>query len=127
MNTEYPLTLVNFKSWLESKTLDEEVGQTGEPTCCPIANFLKEEDVSQDVYVDWTTTMISNEEIEYPNPLWVRKFIDEVDMLDDEDREQDIVTAKDALEIVNNLYICTVCNQYNPEGTNCGKKDNCPW
>jgi len=123
----YPLTLVRFKSWLESKSVEEVVGIREKSHFCPIAKALKEcvySEEGNDVEVEFNYTSIDPEVdvICFRNPAWVTDFVERVDVL-----ETSEVTAKDALQIVNNLYICTVCNQYNPEGTNCGKKDNCPW
>lgn len=129
MNTEYPLTLVGFKSWLESKEENEVVGSRRKRGCCPVANVLRDTQLKakqlnperlSSVVVEGKYTIIRG--TEYTNPFWVETFVTEVDM-----SEKPSVSAKEALQIVNNLYICTVCNQYNPEGTNCGKKDNCPW
>ena len=122
----YPLTLVEFKSWLSTKRKKDVVGRTREASSCPIAVVLKEKesDTEKSINVYPNTTYIHD--TAYENPGWVKSFISEVDKRDEYAKKRSI-TTKEALQIVNNLYICTVCNQYNPEGTNCGKKDNCPW
>ncbi len=51
----------------------------------------------------------------------VKEFVEEVDKSISRK-----VTVEQDLQIVNNLYICTFCNKYNPEGTSC-EKENCPW
>jgi len=122
MMTIYPLTFVEFKTWLESKKEDAIVGRIKDGNRCPIARALKENNRLRLVFVDDIDTQISYERI--INPLWVHYFTRGVDS---NWQTEKVVTAKKALEVLNNLYICTVCNQYNPEGTNCGKKDNCPW
>mgnify|MGYP000438065330 CR=1 FL=1 len=119
MNSNYPLTLVEFKSWLESKDENEVAGKVKNGNHCPIANILKEDNKS--VFVGDNFTGI--DDIEILNPLWVHYFLTSVDSLWETTKD---ITAQQALEIVNNLYICTICNRYNPEGKNCGK-DNCDW
>lgn len=54
-------------------------------------------------------------------PRRVREFVEEVDTSISRK-----VTVEQDLQIVNNLYICTVCNKYNPEGASC-ERENCPW
>lgn len=128
MKAKYPLTLVEFKSWLESKNENHTVGLKNCSHGCPVFRCLKNkgEKVVGVGLLD-TEFLLSNETYgALENPKWVQRFILGVDV-EDLSECQAYVTAKDALEIVNNLYICTVCNQYNPEGTNCGKRDNCPW
>lgn len=128
--TTYPLSLVEFKSWLESKDKTDKVGWQGWCHGCPIFKCLKDKNSNMDVYktsVNGTTTFINNELLE--NPGWVREFIIKIDSLPivvEPDEMNIPITAHQALEVMNNLYICTVCNKYNPEGKNCGK-DNCDW
>lgn len=122
MITEYPLTLVEFKSWLENKDKNVVVGRLKDGNHCPIALALKENTELRLVFVSDIDTQIGHERV--MNPLWVHYFTRKVDS---NWQTKKVITANQALEIVNNLYICTVCNKYNPEGTNCGKKDNCPW
>jgi len=119
------LNLDEFCTWLKSKDENEVVGEALVCGYCPLANYLLDKGNSEvEVY--------SNRTYAYPvaagswidNPDWVKKFVSKID---NNRQVGDTITVKDALEVVNNLYICTVCNQYNPEGTNCGKKDNCPW
>lgn len=121
MNTEYPLSLVEFKSWLQSKNEGEIVGETVASCNCPIFNALKAKGISVLAVSTFTTDLDPKKDL-YSNPRWVHSFIQKVDSL-----PLSKVTASEALKVINNLYICTVCNQFNPEGTNCGKKDNCPW
>lgn len=132
----YPLTLVEFKSWLESKNEKEVIGIAREGLTCPIATALrdykfKENQNVDDIEVGQDTTVVyysyyngGLKQDTLANPAWVCNFIDVIDEVDEDETE---VTAKDALEIVNNFSWCTVCEQDRPEGTNCGKKDNCPW
>jgi hypothetical protein len=77
--------------------------------------------------VNGTTTYINSELLE--NPDWVQEFISKIDSLPIEKKPNEMnipITAQQALEVVNNFHICTVCNKYNPEGKNCGK-DKCDW
>lgn len=122
----FPVTLAEFKSWLSTKRKKDVVGKTREASTCPIAVVLKEKESSTEktINVYPGTTYIQG--TAYENPEWVKNFIKGVDAGDEYSKKRNI-TTKEALQIVNNLYICTVCNQYNPEGTNCGKRDNCPW
>ena len=129
--TTYPLSLVEFKSWLESKDESCNVGLQGASWGCPIFKCLQDKNNSireGNAVVYRLTTNIKNELIE--NPSWVKDFISKIDSLPlvEEPGEAIFipVTAQQALEVVNNLYICTVCNKYNPEGKNCGK-DKCDW
>lgn len=117
--TTYPLTLIDFKSWLESKSEDEVVGVTEFCSLCPIATALKASMNQTDIRVRTDDTVLDSSTVK--NPKWVKDFIYQVD-----DTLKGDVTVSRALEIVNNLYICTTCNKYNPEGKNCGK-DNCDW
>jgi hypothetical protein len=119
---EYPVTFFDFKSWLESQNKHKIVGEAAVCSHCPVATFLKEEGYNQDIVIYSDRTYISNKKFE--NPEWVKEFVSKVDI---GRLVGTLISAEDALEIVSNLYICTVCNKYNPEGTNCGKKDNCPW
>ena len=119
MITTYPLTFVEFKSWLESKEENEVVGRLKDGNHCPIARVLKEN--NRLVFVDDIDTQIGHERV--MNPLWVHYFTRKVDS---NWQTEKVVTAKRALEVLNNLHICTNCNKYNPEGKNCGK-DNCDW
>lgn len=128
--TTYPLSLVEFKSWLESKDESRNVGWQGRCWGCPIFKCLQDKNNSiheGNTVVNGLTTYINKELIE--NPSWVKDFISKIDslLLVEEPGETNIpVTAQQALEVVNNLHICTVCNKYNPEGKNCGK-DKCDW
>lgn len=119
MNSNYPLSLIGFKSWLESKNENEVVGKIKNGSHCPIANILKEDNES--VFVGDNFTGIDH--IEILNPLWVHYFITGADSLWGTTKD---ITARQALEIVNNFSICTVCNKYNSEGRNCGR-DDCDW
>lgn len=119
---DYPVTFTDFKFWLDSKNTDDIVGDALTCGHCPIARLLLDKGHSEvEVYamVSYISSVNYDE-----NPGWVYNFVKEIDK-NRQVGEQ--ITVKDCLKIVNNLYICTVCNQYNPEGTNCGKKDNCPW
>lgn len=51
----------------------------------------------------------------------VKEFVEEVDKSISRK-----VTVEQALKIVSNLDVCTVCNQTNRDGTSC-EKENCPW
>jgi len=126
----YPLTLDEFKSWLKSKSEDEIVGWQYWSKGCPIFNSIK--DKRGDIYsVNFESTHFLDTRIEtVTNPEWVKKFINKVD-----DRQiiplkqgetNASITATQALEVLNNLYICTKCNKYNPEGTKCSRED-CDW
>lgn len=115
----YPLTLVEFKSWLDSKEEDEIVGITQFCSLCPIAIAIKATTNQTETRVRTDDTILGS--LTVKNPKWVKDFIYQVD-----ETLEGNVTVKRALEIVNNLYICTTCNKYNPEGKNCGKK-NCDW
>lgn len=120
MNTEYPLTLVEFKSWLESKKQYDIVGYAAYNNCCPVANALKRGCETINTKVQRENSYIGEET--FVNPSWVKNFVKIVDtcgLLD--------ITAEKGLQIINNFSYCTVCEQDRPEGTNCGKKDNCPW
>jgi hypothetical protein len=122
----FPLTVDEFKSWLSTKRKRDVVGRTREASSCPIARVLKEKEsnTEKSINVYPGTTYIQG--TAYENPDWVKSFIEKVDTGDEYSKKRNI-TTKEALQIVNNFSYCTVCNQYNPEGTNCGKKDNCPW
>ena len=120
--TDYPLSLVEFKSWLESKDENEIVGESHRTDCCPIANFLRLKTNAKKIQVRSYVTR-ADEYVTAFNPDWVTDFVIEVDSLEE---NQKSVIAKEALQILSNLYICTNCNKYNPEGKNCGK-DNCDW
>ena len=123
----YPLSLVEFKSWLEAKNENEVVGWQGGCRCCPIFKCLKYRN-NDVISVNGTTTYVNGSLLK--NPKWVNSFISEVDncsVIPLKQGEMNAsITAQQALKVLNNLYICTVCNQYNPEGKNCGK-DNCDW
>lgn len=122
----YLLSLIEFKSWLGAKNETDKVGWQRECQGCPIFKCLSDKGLNMDTYdafVSGMCTYTNNELLENPN--WVREFISKIDSLQLEEKPSKI-TAKQALEVVNNLHICTVCNKYNPEGKNCGK-DNCDW
>lgn len=116
---KYPLTPVELESWLKSKTKDEVVGNTIDGCSCPIFNALKAKGTKV-LSVSTFATDLDTDIV--TNPKWVYTFIKQIDRL-----PQSQITSSQALDILNNFYICTVCNLYNPKGTNCGKKDNCPW
>lgn len=117
---EYPLTLDEFKQVLEIKLKSEVVGEVGRSNSCPIANVLKEKGVDACVGNRITIT----DDKSFDNPEWVTKFTIEIDGCK---VDYTPITVEECTKVIDNLYICTVCNTYNPEGTNCGKKDNCPW
>lgn len=125
MNTktvEYPVTFFDFKSWLDSRDTNDVVGEAVICGHCPVASFLREKGY-QEVSIYSTKSYINSTKYEN-NPSWVTAFVEEID------RDKPVgrpITVKECLKVVNNFSYCTVCNQYNPEGTNCGKKDNCPW
>jgi hypothetical protein len=124
MNTvpNYPVTFFDFKEWLDSKSANDVVGEALTCDQCPLARLLTDKG-HQEVEVYPLRSYVDS--IKYDkNPGWVYDFVKKVDT-DKQVGEQ--ITAGECLKILNNLYICTVCNKYNPEGTNCGKKDNCPW
>lgn len=123
-SSQFPLRISEFKAILESRNKEDVIGYACRSTSCPIAKILKKECGGWDTYVHDDVTSFGGHK--YENPEWVKSFIKEVDVGDEYSKKRKIIT-KEALQIVNNLYICTVCNQYNPEGTNCGKRDNCPW
>jgi hypothetical protein len=120
--TQFPLRISKFKAILETRNSEEVIGYACRSTICPIARILKKECGGWDTYVHKEVTSFGGHK--YENPEWVREFVHQIDGCK---QTNDPITVEEALEIVNNFYICTVCNQYNPEGTNCGKKDNCPW
>ena len=126
----YPLSLIEFKCWLESKNEKEVVGWQGWCKGCPIFKCLK--DKKEDLYsVNYESTHFLDNRIDsLDNPDWVKRFIEKIDdssIIPLKSGEMNAsITAQQALEILNNLHICTVCNRYNPEGKNCGK-DNCDW
>lgn len=124
----YPLNLVEFELWLKSKDEKDFVGSKGCSRGCPIFKCLQ--DKKEQVYAvgeQNTEFLLPNGNYgTLDNPKWVWSFVRKIDSTATNALNGD-VTAKEALQIVNNLHICTVCNTYNPEGTNCGKKDNCPW
>jgi hypothetical protein len=117
----YPLTLVDFELWLKSKNGSDVVGETVASCNCPVFNALRAKGISVLAVSTFTTDLDPKDDL-VTNPSWVSNFIQKIDSL-----PQREVTSSQALHVLNNLYICTVCNKYNPEGTNCGKKDNCPW
>jgi hypothetical protein len=118
--TQFPLRISRFRAILETRNSEEVVGYACRSTICSLAKILKKECGGWDIYVHKNVTFFGGHN--YENPSWVRKFVDKVD----EKLGISNVTTVQALEILNNLHICTVCNKYNPEGKNCGK-DNCDW
>ena len=116
MTTQYPLTLDEFKFWLETKSEDRIVGATQFCTICPIATALKEQIKLTEVLVYQRVSRINH--ITYKNPYWVEQFITEIDKSSEGD-----ITTKKALEVLNNFLICTKCNKRNEKGTNCGRED----
>jgi len=127
----YPLTLDEFKSWLESKSEDEIVGEQRRLVGCPIFNCIKGK--RDDIFsLDFGITHFLNTKIfkAIDNPDWVERFINKVDdrqIIPLKQGEMNAsITATQALEVINNLYICTKCNKYNPEGIKCSRED-CDW
>lgn len=119
ITSKYPLTLPEFKQWLESKDSDDVVGRKETCDRCPIAKALleiKEKEASVFNYKTYFWDKTSN------NPEWVVSFIHQLDNSGDDPQ----VTASKALEIIETFCFCTVCNSSNKEGSNCGR-DDCPW
>ena len=98
MTTNYPLTVDEFRTWLESKEEDEVVGEIGIVDYCPIANALKTK-AKKLVRVKADTT-VADDFFTLSNPDWVEKFVLKVDDLSDKERS---VTAKEALEILEKV------------------------
>lgn len=123
----YPLSLVDFKSWLESKDKKEIVGWQGDCNGCPIFKCLMDKSFNISSVNYESTHFLDNR---FDNPEWVKIFIGQVNNREIIPLKQGeinaSITAQQALEVLDNLHICTVCNKYNPEGKNCGK-DNCDW
>jgi len=116
----YPLTSIEFKLWLESKDKDEIVGLIKNGDYCPVATVLKQ--TQKQVYVNDTYTEINFKKI--LNPGWVTEFTRAIDR--NWSKVENDITAEKALEVLNNLFVCTSCNSNNPEGTACSRED-CPW
>ena len=120
MNTTYPLTVSDFKTYLTLKNKKEMIGNMTLTGNSPIARVIKE-------HSEYKTYILSNYTIHngfrFKNPDWVKIFNKGVGKIATNYCK---VTVEEALKVANNLHICTVCNKYNPEGKNCGK-DNCDW
>jgi len=96
MIINYPLTIEDFRTWLESKEEDETVGVVRNSESCPIATVLKES--YKEVNVDYKTTATQIEKwITYTNPDWVEEFTRRVDYYNVSGAE---VSAKKALEVL---------------------------
>lgn len=104
MTTNYPLTIEDFKTWLEAKNGDEVVGWQGWCKGCPIFKCLK--DKKETLYsVNYESThFLTNRVDTIGNPLWVKKFIERVDdrsVIPLKQGEMNAsVTAKQALEVL---------------------------
>lgn len=108
MTTNYPLTIEEFRTWLESKNETEIVGKRVLSDSCPLANALLQctyvEEGTQ-VEVGYRFTVVDpyfiSETLRFENPEWVRKFVSKIDdTLSDEEKS---VTAKEALEVLETL------------------------
>jgi len=97
----------SFKKWLESKPVDECVGQPGAPKDCPIAKWLQSSDESglgligfnaSGVYRKMSSSSpFARLSIIAPAPIWAVQFIKRIDSLKPSDR----ILAWDALAILN--------------------------
>lgn len=96
MTTNYPLTIEEFRTWLESKDEDDIVGEIGLTSCCPIANALKTKAEYVRVKAD---TTVADDYFTLSNPDWVEKFVLRVDDLSDEGS----VTAKEAIAVLEKV------------------------
>lgn len=102
MTINYPLTIEEFRTWLESKAGDEVVGKARHICNCPLSTFLKEKVGNELPYVGVFSTYIPTSEIntlDYDNPLWVTSFISKLDGK----FQTASVTAKQALEVLETL------------------------
>lgn len=104
MTTNYPLTIEEFRNWLESKDEDEIVGEIRWTTKCPLANALLQRTYTEEgnqVRVRYCTTEVDpyfvSETLRFGNPDWVEKFISKIDALSDEEKS---VTVKEVLEVL---------------------------
>lgn len=95
--SDYPLSLVEFKSWLESKDESEIVGETGITDCCPIANALKESKIKAEYVKVKADTTIADDYFTLSNPDWVERFVRKVD------NEEKSITAKKVLEVLEEV------------------------
>jgi hypothetical protein len=105
MVTNYPLTIEEFRTWLESKDENELVGEIGLSHSCPIANALKTKAEYVRVKAD---TTVADDYFTLSNPDWVEKFVLKIDDLENEERS---VTAKEALEVLEDVQKYDIFNK----------------
>ena len=92
MNTDpnYPVTFFDFKTWLDSKSLNEVVGEALICGHCPLARLLTDKGY-QGVEIYPVRSYIDSTKYT-KNPSWVYDFVKQVDK-DKQVGEQ--ITAKD--------------------------------
>lgn len=107
MTTDYPLTIEDFKAWLESKADKDIAGKVARADSCPLANALLQCTYTEEgnqVRVGYRTTEVDpyfvSETLRFENPDWVEKFISKIDGLSDEEKS---VTVKEALEVLEEI------------------------
>lgn len=126
----YPLSLEEFREWLESKDVNDVVGWQGWCKGCPIFKCIKDKDDKLYSVNYESSHFLDSQIVTVDNPSWVKTFINKIDdssIIPLKQGEMNTsITAQQALEVLDNLHICTVCNKYNPEGKNCGR-ENCDW
>lgn len=85
MTDQYPITLAEFRAWLETKRPTAVVGVRGASGKCPAAGYLKARgDESPCVGYWWTTRGQPGEEFyqELRTPVWLALFTELVDKSD---------------------------------------------
>ena len=102
IDDDYPLSIEEFRAWLESKDENEIVGSSNCLESCPISNALKQGKYKfNEVLVDDEGETRLNDWIIWENPDWVYSFVDKVDSFGEGEEVQ--VTAQQALELLENI------------------------
>lgn len=81
----------DFRRWLESKKLSDEVGYAQQPECCPLACYLEDQGI---VGVAVTEDEICGDHWSITPPEWASRFVRDIDTHD----ELEPITAAAALQ-----------------------------
>lgn len=102
MTTDYPLTIKDFRTWLESKEENVFVGWQNWCKGCPIFKCLK--DKGEDIYyVNLEDSHFLNRG-SLNNPDWIKSFIRTMDFPLKPGEMNVSVTAEEALEVLEEVY-----------------------
>jgi hypothetical protein len=79
MNSDYPITEAEFRTWLEARR-DSVVGATCIPWECPVSACVTNAGYKNvDVLVEYTYHAAKRKSGSFVNPDWVKQFITKLD------------------------------------------------